>query len=133
MRYPISSRGNFCRVIITMGKNDIKGKYQIQIPYSPSNITNYFKPIIPQAEYQPNGEYLLATLEKDAFNLSIPQMLAQLYPSNTHFIFKATGLTQQFYETILTHTNSIEINHTVKEGEVINSELKILHILLPSE
>lgn len=76
---------------------------------------------------------LLHTLEKDAYNLSIPQMLAQLYPSNTHFISKATGLTQQFYETILTHTNSIEINHTVKEGEVINSKLKILHILLPSE
>lgn len=89
MRYPISSHGKFCRVIITMGKNDSKGKYQIQIPYSPSNITNYFKPIIPQAEYQPNGEYLLATLEKDAYNLSIPQMLATTLSFQYSFHFQS--------------------------------------------
>lgn len=119
-----------------MGRNNKnKEKPKVQLPYSPSTIqlSNTFHPLTSKSEYQIAGEYVIASLEPTIQNLSIPQILNQYYPPNTHFVPKASGLTKKFYETILTLTNSIKINHTIKDGEIIYSKIKILHILLPSE
>ncbi|KAK9108073.1 hypothetical protein Syun_024084 [Stephania yunnanensis] len=102
--------------------------------HSASAQSNRFKPLDqpePNCAYITISQNLICHLDKPLASKSLATQIACTHPPGLHFLPDRPYATIQFYESILTFTQSIHFDHKSRENsvEIDFSKLKILRVL----